>query len=141
MLNIMIYTNLFGSIGFMIVRSRDKCPDEVDNKCKSVIHRESMSLVIILLSTLTGIFVTTLYAYHIYFTCRNMSTYSNLKMTEIFILFGNPFSKKRCKTNCYEALFRKYYKRVNFKTMTQNKEGIYVYSNSMSQMTIMKEAK
>ncbi|MCQ2818269.1 MAG: hypothetical protein MJ252_13460 [archaeon] len=62
-----------------------------------------------------GLFVMTLWIYHTYFATRNMSTYSNLKMNEIFILFGNPFSRKNCKKNCYETLLRTYHKRISFK--------------------------
>ena len=43
-----------------------------------------------------------------------MSTYSNLKMKDTFILFGNPFSRKNCKKNCYLTLFKKYIKRIDF---------------------------
>ena len=60
------------------------------------------------------LFITTLLVYHIKFTCRNMSTYSNLKMKDVFILFGNPFSRKNCKKNCYLTLFKKYKKRIDF---------------------------
>ena len=49
-----------------------------------------------------------------------MSTYSNLKMREIFILLGNPFSRKNCKKNCYLTLFKKYYKRVIMEKKTDN---------------------
>lgn len=127
----------FGSITFLIVKSKDKCDNEPDNKCKNVIHREFMSLVIILLSALTGIFVTTLFSYHLYFVCRNMSTYSNLKMNEIFILFGNPFSRKKWKANCYEALFKKYNKRIKFIKDERNKEGIKVYQQSLSKVEML----
>ena len=43
-----------------------------------------------------------------------MTTYSNLKMKDTFILFGNPFSRKNCKKNCYLTLFKKYIKRIDF---------------------------
>ena len=43
-----------------------------------------------------------------------MTTYSNLKMKDTFILFGNPFSRKNCKKNCYLTLFKKYFKRIDF---------------------------
>jgi hypothetical protein len=67
-----------------------------------------------------------------------MSTYSNLKMKDTFILFGNPFSRKNCKKNCYFTLFKKYVKRIDFTIKThQQKESDSLtsinYSNSNSQ--------
>ena len=43
-----------------------------------------------------------------------MSTYSNIKMGEIFVIYGNPFSRKNWRKNIKQALCIKYYKRVNF---------------------------
>ena len=43
-----------------------------------------------------------------------MSTYSNIKMGEIFVIYGNPFSRKRCSKNLFQVLCVPYYKRVNF---------------------------
>ena len=43
-----------------------------------------------------------------------MSTYSNIKMGEIFVVYGNPFSRKNWKKNIKQVLCIKYYKRVNF---------------------------
>ena len=55
------------------------------------------------------------------FISRNISTYAQLKMKEVFILFGNPFSRKNCKKNCYLTLCQKYHKRINFKAMSDLK--------------------
>lgn len=57
-----------------------------------------------------------------HFASRNMSTYSNLKMGEIFAIYGNPFSFKNCKTNFYRALCRKYKKRVNFTSLVEGNQ-------------------
>ena len=43
-----------------------------------------------------------------------MSTYANIKLSEIFALYGNPFSRGTCKKNVKEKLIRKYLKRINF---------------------------
>ena len=84
---------------------------------------EYMALVQVLLSLLTAFFVTTLYIYHIKFTCLNLTTYANVKMAEIIYMFGNPFTRyiifihthrKSHKKNCYLILCKKYYKRVDF---------------------------
>ena len=82
--------------------------------CFIIFKRNLISIYIVILSVLTMLFITTLFIYHIKFTCRNMSTYSNLKMKDTFILFGNPFSRKNCKKNCYLTLFKKYIKRIDF---------------------------
>ena len=92
------------------------------NFCKNfknlnVFEKEYMCFFVILLSILTGIFITILFGYHIYFTCRNMTTYSNLKMGVIFILFGNPFSLNNWKKNVKRTLCSKYKKKVDFQAL------------------------
>ena len=106
--------------------------------CAIIFNKNLISIYIVILSVLTMLFITTLLIYHIKFTCRNMSTYSNLKMKDTFILFGNPFSRKNCKKNCYFTLFKKYVKRIDFTIKThQPKESDSLtsinYSNSNSQ--------
>ena len=86
----------------------------ISSLCFIIFHRKLIPIYIVILSVLTMLFITTLLIYHIKFTCRNMSTYSNLKMKDTFILFGNPFSRKNCKKNCYLTLFKKYFKRIDF---------------------------
>ena len=86
----------------------------ISSLCFIIFHRKLIPIYIVILSVLTMLFITTLLIYHIKFTCRNMSTYSNLKMKDTFILFGNPFSRKNCKKNCYLTLFKKYIKRIDF---------------------------
>ena len=92
------------------------------NFCKNfknlnIFEKEYMCFFVIFLSILTGIFITILFGYHIYFTCRNMTTYSNLKMGIIFILFGNPFSLKNWKKNVKRTLCSKYKKKVDFQAL------------------------
>ena len=96
----------------------------ISSLCFIIFHKKLISIYIVILSVLTMLFITTLLIYHIRFTCRNMSTYSNLKMTDTFILFGNPFSRKSCKKNCYLTLIKKYYKRIDFTAkINKNKES------------------
>jgi ABC-type antimicrobial peptide transport system permease subunit len=80
-----------------------------------IFKKKFVSIYIIILSIATMLFIITLFFYHIKFTARNISTYANLKMKDVFILFGNPFSRKNCKKNCYLTLCQKYHKRINFK--------------------------
>jgi len=80
-----------------------------------IFKKKFISIYIIILSFATMLFITTLFFYHVKFTSRNISTYANLKMKDVFILFGNPFSRKNCKKNCYLTLCQKYHKRINFK--------------------------
>ena len=87
-----------------------------------IFKKKFVSIYIIILSFATMLFITTLFFYHVKFTSRNISTYANLKMKDIFILFGNPFSRKNCKKNCYLTLCQKYHKRINFKAKINLKE-------------------
>jgi hypothetical protein len=61
-----------------------------------------------------------------------MTTYSNLKMKDTFILFGNPFSRKNCKKNCFLTLCKKYHKRIDFKAQinVKNLSELNNYSRS-----------
>jgi len=43
-----------------------------------------------------------------------MTTYANIKLNEIFALYGNPFTRGSCKKNFNEKIIKKYYKKVNF---------------------------
>ena len=58
-------------------------------------------------------------------------------MNEIFILFGNPLQRKKWKANCYEALFKKYNKRIKFIQNEKNKEGIKIYQQSLSKVEML----
>ena len=82
--------------------------------CFIIFEKKYIPIYIALLSVLTMLFITTLLIYHIKFTCRNMSTYANLKMKDTFILFGNPFSRMNWYKNCFLTLFKKYIKRIDF---------------------------
>lgn len=43
-----------------------------------------------------------------------MTTYSYLKLSEIFALYGNPFTRGNCLKNTKQKLLTKYYKKVDF---------------------------
>ena len=58
--------------------------------------------------------MTILFSYHLYFISKNMTTYANIKLNEIFALYGNPFTRGSCKKNFNEKIVKKYYKKVNF---------------------------
>lgn len=89
-----------------------------------ITKKKYIPIYIIILSILTLLFILILFFYHIKFVLRNMSTYSNLKMKDTFILFGNPFSRKNCRKNCYLTLFQKYTKRIDFTAKVNiNKES------------------
>ena len=49
-----------------------------------------------------------------------MSTYANIKLSEIFALYGNPFSRGTCKKNVKAKLIKKYLKRINFEEIIKN---------------------
>jgi len=121
---------------------------ELNNFCKNYknsnfLEKEYMTLIIIFLSFLTGLFITILFGYHIYFTCRNMTTYSNIKMGVIFILFGNPFSLKNWKKNVKRTLCVKYKKKVNFQALvyinSEKSEILKTFSNKDSFCLIKNE--
>jgi hypothetical protein len=51
-----------------------------------------------------------------------MTTYANIKLGEVFALYGNPFSRGTCKKNIKAKLLRKYLKKINFEDTI--KDGI-----------------
>ena len=44
-----------------------------------------------------------------------MTTYANIKLSEIFALYGNPFTRGFCKNNFYEKIIKKHFKKVQFR--------------------------
>ena len=51
-----------------------------------------------------------------------MTTYANIKLSEIFALYGNPFSRGSCKKNVKEKILKKYMKKINFEEIIKNNE-------------------
>lgn len=49
-----------------------------------------------------------------------MTTYANIKLSEIFALYGNPFSRGTCKKNIKEKIFKKHLKKINFEQIIKN---------------------
>ena len=45
---------------------------------------------------------------------RNMTTYANIKLAEIFALYRNPFTRGSCKKNFKQKLIFNYQKRIDF---------------------------
>ena len=43
-----------------------------------------------------------------------MTTYANIKLSEIFALYGNPFTRGSCMKNFKEKIIKKQYNKVNF---------------------------
>ena len=102
-----------------------------------IFRKKFVSIYIIILSVATMLFITTLFFYHIKFTSRNISTYANLKMKDVFILFGNPFTRKNCKKNCYLTLCKRYHKRIDFNAKIDLKNiPEQNYNNSKSFISI-----
>ena len=49
-----------------------------------------------------------------------MTTYANIKLSEIFALYGNPFSRGTCKKNVKEKIIKKHLKKINFEEVIKN---------------------
>ena len=47
-------------------------------------------------------------------------------MGEIFVIYGNPFSRKRCSKNLFQVLCVPYYKRVNFTSKKKKDSSGYM---------------
>ena len=58
--------------------------------------------------------MTTLFSNHLYFISKNMTTYANIKLNEIFALYGNPFTRGSFKKNFNEKILKKHYNKVDF---------------------------
>ena len=43
-----------------------------------------------------------------------MTTYTNIKLSEIFALYGNPFTRGSCMKNFKEKIIKKQYNKVNY---------------------------
>jgi len=110
--NLLTFYCMFNTVSYIIEKNKFYINNYNDKKL--IIKNEFMSFIIIILSIIICCFITTLLIYHLYFCCRNMTTYSNIKMGEIFVFYNNPFSRKNCRKNIYQTLIKKYYKKVCF---------------------------
>jgi len=52
-----------------------------------------------------------------------MTTYANIKLNEIFALYGNPFTRGTCKKNIRVKILNKHFKKINFEEII--KDDIY----------------
>jgi hypothetical protein len=61
-----------------------------------------------------------------------MTTYANIKLSEIFALYGNPFTRGNCKKNFRQKIIRKYIKKINFEEIIKNEiqSKIFIEGNS-----------
>ena len=64
-----------------------------------------------------------------------MTTYANIKLSEIFALYGNPFTRGNCKKNFRQKIIRKYIKKINFEEKIKNEfqtlqSKIFIEGNS-----------
>ena len=66
-----------------------------------------------------------------------MTTYANIKLSEIFALYGNPFTRGSYKKNAIEKIFQKFYKKINFEEKIKFKEKEYNEGNS--KLSLLKE--
>ena len=49
-----------------------------------------------------------------------MTTYANIKLSEIFALYGNPFTRGTCKKNARQKIIVKHIKKINFEEKVKN---------------------
>ena len=49
-----------------------------------------------------------------------MTTYANIKLSEIFALYGNPFSRGSCKKNFKQKIIKKHVKKIIFEELIKN---------------------
>ena len=57
---------------------------------------------------------------------RNMTTYANIKLAEIFALYRNPFTRGSCKKNFKQKLIFNYNKRIDFQEIVKERQIPYV---------------
>ena len=76
--------------------------------------------------------MTILFGYHLNFISKNMTTYANIKLNEIFALYGNPFTRGSFKKNFYEKIIKKHYNKVDFQEEkpTERKQELNIDENS-----------
>ena len=65
------------------------------------------------------VFICLLFFYHIYFCLNNLTTYSYSKMTEVLVLYGNPFDRG-IKNNIKRLFCRNFLNRIDWKKNISN---------------------
>ena len=66
-----------------------------------------------------------------------MTTYSNIKLSEIFALYGNPFTRGSCLKNFKEKIINKQYNKVNFEKEKEEENKKEVKPEENSQINLL----
>ena len=66
-----------------------------------------------------------------------MTTYANIKLSEIFALYGNPFTRGSCMKNFKEKIIKKQYNKVNFEKEKEEESIKEVKPEENSQINLL----
>ena len=66
-----------------------------------------------------------------------MTTYSNIKLSEIFALYGNPFTRGSCMKNFKEKIIKKQYNKVNFEREKEEESKKELKPEENSQINLL----
>ena len=66
-----------------------------------------------------------------------MTTYANIKLNEIFALYGNPFTRGSCKKNFFEKIMEKQFKKINFQEEKKNEIKKEINLEESSQLNLI----
>ena len=66
-----------------------------------------------------------------------MTTYANIKLSEIFALYGNPFTRGNCKKNFRQKIIRKYIKKINFEEIIKNEIQSKIFNEGNSKLDLI----
>ena len=66
-----------------------------------------------------------------------MTTYANIKLGEIFALYGNPFTRGTCKKNFKVKIIRKYFKKINFEEIVKDNTQTKTIKEGNSQLNLV----
>ena len=66
-----------------------------------------------------------------------MTTYANIKLSEIFALYGNPFTRGSCMKNFKEKIIKKQYNKVNFEKEKEEESKKEAKQEENSQINLL----
>lgn len=66
-----------------------------------------------------------------------MTTYANIKLSEIFALYGNPFTRGTCKKNFKVKLLRKHFKKIDFEKIIKDNTQMKTYIEGNSKLELL----
>lgn len=66
-----------------------------------------------------------------------MTTYANIKLSEIFALYGNPFTRGTCKKNFKVKIVRKHFKKINFEEIIKDNIQTKTIKEGDSQLNLV----